>query len=61
MLEQNRYNRRHFLSNAAKLIAVGPLAVIGSADDYTKNINLINMDKNIAKAKVSFEKIILTT
>jgi hypothetical protein len=34
MQVENKYNRRSFLCDVAKSMAVGPLVMIGSVDDY---------------------------
>src|SRR6476660_4699036 len=57
MSKESRYNRRRFLSNTVKLIAVSPFAVAGSADTDQSNINPMDMRKNITIAAASFDKI----
>jgi len=55
MQVDNKYNRRSFLSDVAKSMAVGPLVMIGSADDYFTNIKPENMTVTNQGSDASFK------
>jgi len=53
MRVENKYDRRYFLSHVAKSMAVGPLAMMGTADgDFT---NKKTKDMNAIKQPTKFQ------
>jgi pimeloyl-ACP methyl ester carboxylesterase len=54
MQAENEYDRRAFLSHVAKSMAVGPLVMIGSADDYLTTSKSKDMTVTKQEANSSF-------
>jgi pimeloyl-ACP methyl ester carboxylesterase len=54
MQDENKYDRRVFLSHVAKSMAVGPLVMIGSADDSFTNPKSMDMNATKQETNSSF-------
>jgi pimeloyl-ACP methyl ester carboxylesterase len=54
MQVENKYDRRAFLSHVAKSMAVGPLVMIGPADDYLTNSKSMGMNATKQETNSSF-------